>query len=92
MITADDVLPQFLEWFLQALRNFNSAIYVAQEVPDWQQKYQDAQNNPLLNDQIDRLAALSREIVEHALGHRETTEDFHSRLEQLKQALREQIH
>jgi hypothetical protein len=92
MTTADDVLPTFAEFFIDVFHQLHCAIHVAQEVSDWQSKFQDALKNPLLIDKTDRVAALSREIVEHALVHRENIEDFHARLEQLRKALHERIH
>lgn len=92
MTTADDLLPLYADWLMATLRDLNAALYVMQEVPGWQQKYQDARANPLLADKCDRIAALSGELVQHALGHRENTEDFHARLDQLRRALDEQTH
>ena len=87
MVTAADVLPVFSEWFITAIRNLNSALYVAKDVPDWRQKYHDAQNNPLLHDQVERIAVLVREIVESALGNRDNDPEFYSRLEKLGKEL-----
>ena len=39
MVTADDLLPALVSVLTEALHNLDSALLVAQEVPDWRQKY-----------------------------------------------------
>ena len=87
MVTANDLLPALVSVLTEALHNLDSALLVAQEVPDWRQKYREAKDNPLRKEQTDRLIALLEEVSNAILENRLDDPDFQLRLEQLTKAL-----